>query len=213
MNIDLWLNSSHNLNDYYTIDGHRYRVRRSVSSQFGRFVVNKHNQNVQANDQNSSETDEKQRTIETAVFIDRFLAAKFQNRMSELRKLVLTIMHQVQLIYNYSSMKTKVRIVIVKYEVLSSASTSPNPADGDIDKYLDNFCAWQARRFRTQNWSHEKWDHALMLTGLDLYKDLGNGKKNKKVLGLAWVNGMCKSSYSCTLNEGMCVFAMMSGGL
>lgn len=29
-----------------------------------------------------------------------------------------------------------------------------------------------------------------------------NGKRNKKVLGLAWVNGMCKPSYSCTLNEG-----------
>ena len=41
-----------------------------------------------------------------------------------------------------------------------------------------------------------------MLTGLDLFKDLGNGKKNKKVLGLAWVNGICKPNYSCTLNEG-----------
>lgn len=161
-----------------------YRLRRSVSStQFVKFL-NKHNQNVQ-NDQNLPEISEKMRTIETAVFVDRFLASKFQNRMNDLKNLVKTIMHQVQIIYNYSSMKTKIKIVIVRYEVLNSAGSSPNHADGDIDKYLDNFCAWQSRRYRTR--TRDSWDHAIMLTGLDLYKDLGNGKKNKKVLGLAWV--------------------------
>lgn len=129
-------------------------------------------------------------------------------------------------------MKTKIKIVIVKYEVLSTASGSPNPADGDIDKvnfmvlyyklcnrpvspinpdrsgpirsdsrvwntdfviqtlyysnehsnpedlltvsfshyvdqYLDNFCAWQARKYRVRG--QENWDHAIMLTGLNLY--------------------------------------------
>ena len=119
---------------YY--DQQHARKRRSVSTpQFVKFL-NKHNQNVPANEQNATESHEKQYTIETAVFIDRFLAAKFQNRMNDLKKLVLTIMHQVQLIYNYSSMKTKIKIVIVKYEVLNSASASPSTADGDIDKYL-----------------------------------------------------------------------------
>ena len=36
---------------------------------------------------------------------------------------------------------------------------------------------------------------------MDLYKKIGK-EKNRKVLGLAWVNGMCRPSYSCTLNEG-----------
>ena len=31
---------------------------------------------------------------------------------------------------------------------------------------------------------------------------MADDEKNKKVLGLAWVNGMCRPSYSCTLNEG-----------
>ena len=53
-------------------------------------------------------------------------------------------------------------------------------------QYLDNFCAWQARKYRVRG--QENWDHAIMLTGLNLYKDLGSGKKNKKVLGLAWVS-------------------------
>ena len=59
--------------------------------------------------------------------------------MPDLKRLVLTIMFQVQLIYNYSSMKTKLKIVIVKYEVLSTASASPNTADGDIDKVSGSF--------------------------------------------------------------------------
>ena len=60
-----------------------------------------------------------------------------------------------------------------------------NDAVHFLHQYLDNFCAWQARRYRVRG--QENWDHAIMLTGLNLYKDLGNGKKNKKVLGLAWV--------------------------
>lgn len=113
--------------------GRHQRERRSVNSPgFMRFV-NKHNQNVPGDEQ--PESGEKQRVIEVAIFIDRFLAAKYANRMPDLKRLVLTIMFQVQLIYNYSSMtKTKIKIVIVRYEVLSTASASPNPADGDIDK-------------------------------------------------------------------------------
>ena len=82
-------------------------------------------------------------------------------------------------------MKIPIRIVIVKLEILDRPESSPNNAGGDIDRYLDNFCSWQARRHRSTN-NDDKWDHALMLTGLDLYKD-SNGKRNKKVLGLAWV--------------------------
>ncbi|RWS03174.1 disintegrin and metalloproteinase with thrombospondin motifs 7-like protein 1 [Dinothrombium tinctorium] len=98
-------------------------------------------------------------------------------------------------------MKTPLKIVIVRYEVLSSSQNAPDNAGGDIDKYLDNFCAWQEKRLKQETRS-KRWDHAIMLTGLDLYKEMEDGRKNKKVLGLAWVNGMCKPHYSCTLNEG-----------
>ncbi|XP_074594116.1 ADAMTS metallopeptidase stall [Brevipalpus obovatus] len=139
-------------------------------------------------------------TIETAIFVDPSLANRFEGRFDELKRLIMAIMNEVQLIYEYSSMRTRIRIIVVKYEVLTQLN-GPNTAEGDIDQYLDNFCAWQARRYRQENWN-SRWDHALMLTGLDLFKDMGNKKRNKKVLGLAWVNGMCKPSYSCTLNEG-----------
>ena len=43
------------------------------------------------------------------------------------------------------------------------------------------------------------WDHALLLTGLDLYDRY---KAQDAVIGLAWVSGMCHRDYSCTINEG-----------
>lgn len=103
-------------------------------------------------------------TIETAIFVDSHLKQRFQNRLHDLQRLVLSIMHEVQLIYNYQSMKVPIKIVVARYEVLDKADNGPNTAGGDIDRYLDNFCSWQARKFRTAN-SDNRWDHALMLTG------------------------------------------------
>ena len=45
----------------------------------------------------------------------------------------------------------------------------------------------------------DHWDHALLLTGLDLY-DVRPTQDS--VIGLAWVSGMCHPEYSCTINEG-----------
>ncbi|KAH9421106.1 hypothetical protein DERP_010044, partial [Dermatophagoides pteronyssinus] len=139
--------------------------------------------------------------IETIIFVDQTLIRNFNGARKELEKLILAIMNEVQLIYNFDTMKTRIRIVIKKIVYLDDKKTDiPNTADGDIDQYLDNFCAWQKRLLKRTE-INSRWDHALMLTGLDLYKKIGK-EKNRKVLGLAWVNGMCRPSYSCTLNEG-----------
>ena len=45
----------------------------------------------------------------------------------------------------------------------------------------------------------DHWDHALMLTGLNLYDVV---PARDSVIGLAWVSGMCHPSFSCTINEG-----------
>ncbi|OTF81072.1 A disintegrin and metalloproteinase with thrombospondin motifs family protein, partial [Euroglyphus maynei] len=147
------------------------------------------------------ELPEKIYNIETIIFVDQTLIRNFDGARQELQKLILAIMNEVQLIYNFDTMKTRIRIVIKKIVYLDgNRNDVPNTADGDIDKYLDNFCAWQKRLWK-RTAIESRWDHALMLTGLDLYKMIGN-EKNRKVLGLAWVNGMCRPSYSCTLNEG-----------
>lgn len=59
----------------------------------------------------------KVRTIETAIFVDQYLSQRFSGRLNDLKRLVMAIMNEVQLIYNYKSMKTPLKIVIVKYEV------------------------------------------------------------------------------------------------
>lgn len=101
-------------------------------------------------------------TIETAIFVDSSLASRYEGHMDDLHRLIMSIMNEVQLIYEYSSMETRIQIVITKLEILSNQG--PDDASGDIDQYLDNFCLWQAKLHRAENWS-QRWDHALMLTG------------------------------------------------
>ena len=104
------------------------------------------------------------RTIETAIFVDNHLKQRFQNRLNDLKRLVMATMSEVQLIYNYQSMRIPIRIVISRLEILQRPEEGPNNAGGDIDRYLDNFCSWQAKRHRSSP-EEERWDHALMLTG------------------------------------------------
>ena len=50
------------------------------------------------------------------------------------------------------------------------------------------------------------WDHALLLTGLDLKVLTGNEGKfpkySPKIVGLSPVSGMCNPATSCTVSEG-----------
>ncbi|XP_076322583.1 A disintegrin and metalloproteinase with thrombospondin motifs adt-1-like [Tachypleus tridentatus] len=140
-----------------------------------------------------------QKVIELGVFADKALYDSYvrkypTNAEDQLTKVVLSIINQVHLIYNYDSLDQKFKIVIVKLQILSG--NEPSTAGGDIDKYLDNFCLWQDQ-INPSSSSKEHWDYAIMLTGLDVFKD-----GNKKVIGLAWVNGMCRSEYSCSISEG-----------
>ena len=63
----------------------------------------------------------------------------------------------------------------------------------EIDQLLENFCAWQQNHSQV----YQHWDHALLLTGLDL-----KSKKSSKIVGLAPVSGMCLNESSCTVSEG-----------
>lgn len=103
-------------------------------------------------------------SIETIIFVDKTLIRRFNGARPELQKLILAIMNEVQLIYNFDSLKTRIRIVIKKIVYLDDNHDSPNTANGDIDLYLDNFCAWQKRLWkRTEKGA--RWDHALLMTG------------------------------------------------
>ncbi len=81
------------------------------------------------------------KTIETAVYIDKYLLNRFNGITSDLKRLVLAIMNEVRLIYSFNSMKTRIKIVITKLVFLKDGENAPNNGKGDIDEYLDNLCA------------------------------------------------------------------------
>lgn len=137
----------------------------------------------------------RERAIELAVFVDAALSNAMATERALQTKLT-AILEQVQLILKYRSLGRPLKLEIVNLELVDS-KRGPSTGGGDIDAYLDNFCVWQCNRNQlAARQGLGRWDHALMLSGLDLVK--GN---NSRVLGLAWVNGMCRCRYSCTLSE------------
>lgn len=134
-----------------------------------------------------------ERAIELAVFVDAALKNRNPNE-NELHKRLIAMLEQIQLILEYRSLGTPIGLDIVHLEVLDSR-TGPSTAGGEIDDYLDNFCTWQCRRNQqAASQGRGQWDHAILMTGLDLHS--GN---NDNVIGLAFVGGMCQCRFSCTI--------------
>ncbi|XP_045593336.2 A disintegrin and metalloproteinase with thrombospondin motifs adt-2 [Procambarus clarkii] len=143
--------------------------------------------------------------IETAVFVDDVMYAVIKDRnpnldaVKTITDLVLTIMNAVHLMYNSASLEVHLTITVVRLDIIKSSSSGPPKAGGNIQLYLSNFCAWQMEQNDAAAGSGESWDHALMLSGLDLWD---GSPDETTVIGLAWVSGMCQARYSCTINEG-----------
>ncbi|XP_055836780.1 A disintegrin and metalloproteinase with thrombospondin motifs 16 isoform X1 [Episyrphus balteatus] len=144
--------------------------------------------------------------IETAIFVDRDLfkhmAKNFpRNTESQLVRFVLAMINGVQLLYNHPSLGHRINFVLKRLEILH-----PHPKDlrqsSDIDTYLNNFCMWQRNFNPPSDVDPLHYDHAVILTGLDLYVVGKNGKVSNQVVGLAPVAGMCTTTSSCTINEG-----------
>ncbi|XP_071516107.1 A disintegrin and metalloproteinase with thrombospondin motifs 3-like [Panulirus ornatus] len=145
--------------------------------------------------------------IETAVFVDDIMYDVIKDRnpglevVETIQDLVFTIMNGVHLLYNAPTLEVHFLITLVRLDIIKSSDKGPSKANGDIQRYLRNFCTWQHKLNddpeNVNGW--ESWDHALMLSGLDLWD---GSPKYDSVIGLAWVAGMCHPIYSCTINEG-----------
>ncbi|XP_017776804.1 PREDICTED: A disintegrin and metalloproteinase with thrombospondin motifs 18-like [Nicrophorus vespilloides] len=144
--------------------------------------------------------------VETAVFVDRDLFEHMKSNYPidterELIRFVLAMINAVQLLYHDPSLGRPVNFLLKRLEILkeeaSDLSRSP-----DIDRYLSNFCNWQRTKNPVGDREPQHWDHALILTGLDLYVRGKHGKISSQVVGLAPVAGMCTTTSSCTVNEG-----------
>ncbi|KAJ9585414.1 hypothetical protein L9F63_002797, partial [Diploptera punctata] len=144
--------------------------------------------------------------VETAVFVDKDLfhhmALNFPTDTErELVRVVLAMINAVQLLYHDPSLGRQVNFVLKRLEILHV-----DPANlqrpHDIDRFLSSFCTWQRGENPPGDADPLHWDHALILTGLDLYVVSKNGKISSQVVGLAPVAGMCTATSSCTVNEG-----------
>ncbi|KAG7165213.1 A disintegrin and metalloproteinase with thrombospondin motifs adt-1-like 3 [Homarus americanus] len=144
--------------------------------------------------------------IETAVFVDQDLYRHMHDNFprdteDQVLKVVLAMVNAVQLLYNDASLGHSVKFVLKRLEILYSDPSGlrrPN----DIDTFLTNFCTWQRQENPADDAHPMHWDHALILTGLDVFTIDSNGRVNSQVVGLAPVAGMCTRSSSCTVNEG-----------
>ncbi|XP_069944099.1 A disintegrin and metalloproteinase with thrombospondin motifs adt-1-like isoform X1 [Cherax quadricarinatus] len=144
--------------------------------------------------------------IETAVFVDRDLYRHMEDNFptdteDQVLRVVLAMVNAVQLLYNDDSLGHRVKFVLKRLEVLYGDPPSLHRPN-DIDNFLTSFCAWQRQENPPEDTHELHWDHALILTGLDVYTLTSSGRLNSQVVGLAPVAGMCTRSSSCTVNEG-----------
>ncbi|XP_065367757.1 A disintegrin and metalloproteinase with thrombospondin motifs 16 [Calliphora vicina] len=143
--------------------------------------------------------------IETAIFVDidlyKHMAKNFpKDTSSHLIRFVLAMINGVQLLYNHPSLGKRVNFVLKRLEILEKDPPELRRSS-DIDIYLSNFCKWQ-NDLNPSEHTGLRFDHAVILTGLDLYVVGKNGKVISQVVGLAPVAGMCIPTSSCTINEG-----------
>uniref|UniRef100_A0A336KUH1 CSON014126 protein n=1 Tax=Culicoides sonorensis TaxID=179676 RepID=A0A336KUH1_CULSO len=169
----------------------RYRPKRQISS-------NSKN-NVQSNIPNVLH-------IETAIFVDKDLFRHMRknfpvNTESHLIRFVLAMINGVQLLYHHPSLGKQVNFILKRLEILHTEPKDLRRAS-DIDIYLNSFCSWQRKLNPASDADVVHFDHAVILTGLDLYVVGKNGKVSSQVVGLAPVAGMCSAVSSCTINEG-----------
>lgn len=125
--------------------------------------------------------------VETAVFVDRDLHKHMvvnypKDTERELVRFVLAMINAVQLLYHDPTLGQTVNFVLKRLEILHE-----DPAElkrpHDIDRFLSNFCAWQRLENPTGDTDPLHWDHALILTGLDLYVVSKHGKVSSQVVG------------------------------
>lgn len=144
--------------------------------------------------------------IETAIFVDKDLFRHMRknfpaNTESHLIRFVLAMINGVQLLYHHPSLGKQVNFILKRLEILHTEPKDLRRAS-DIDVYLNSFCSWQRKLNPASDADVVHFDHAVILTGLDLYVVGKNGKVSSQVVGLAPVAGMCSAVSSCTINEG-----------
>jgi len=144
-------------------------------------------------------------TIELAIFTDKALFEYVKKRYPDeahdnidevITELILAVVSSVQLYLNHDSLDQDFQLEIVHMEIADDKPSSDDlPGNGDIRQYLDLFCRYQRSKMISKGLA---WDHAMLLTGLDLYTTPDYDKGSS---GMAYLSGMCSREASCTISE------------
>ena len=86
-----------------------------------------------------------ERVIEIAVFVDHDmyednLEATEEATTTRIQDLVFTYLNAVQLLYQSSLLTNKLRLVLVRLDIMTSQPADLKTGGGDIETYLENFC-------------------------------------------------------------------------
>ncbi|CAJ0945306.1 unnamed protein product, partial [Mesorhabditis belari] len=145
-------------------------------------------------------------TIELAVFADDAMWRHFQKLYGqrakrEMQRFIMAAVNNIDVLYDQRSLQPRINIRVVRYEVMERAPAIMSKRVhqvGDVDKLLEAFCTYQNLINPPDDRDPRHWDHALLFSGYDLYRD-----GLRTVAGYAPVKGMCNGQRSCTLNEGL----------
>ena len=89
-----------------------------------------------------------ERVIEIAVFVDYDmyqdnLQASEEATTAKIQDLVFTYLNAVQLLYQSSLLTNKLRLVLVRLDIMTQQPAELSTGGGDIETYLENFCRYE----------------------------------------------------------------------
>ena len=89
----------------------------------------------------------KERVIETAVFVDEEMYKNVEkvtksedDPVEKIQDIVFTYLNAVQLIYQSKKLSNKLRLVLVRLDIMQKKDKDLNNHGGDIESYLETFC-------------------------------------------------------------------------
>ncbi|KAL3103375.1 hypothetical protein niasHS_002561 [Heterodera schachtii] len=145
-------------------------------------------------------------TLEIGLFLDSMLFEHFQREFTaepeqHLTDFSLALINNVHVLYQQPSLSPNLDIVIVHFELWISQPAhlaTEVHRNGQAQSLLDAFCRHQARiNPATDLTDPNHWDHAVLLTGYDIYHTTSS------VAGVAPVGRMCDELFACSLVEGL----------
>ena len=82
----------------------------------------------------------KERVIEIAVFVDYDMYKANGKNTEAVQDLVFTYLNAVQMLYQSNLLTNKLRLVLVRLDIMTTSSSDLDTGGGDIETYLENFC-------------------------------------------------------------------------